>query len=128
MLAKKRREKKYEAAIPMINVVFLLLIYFMVVGQLKEHEEFIVSPPESSYESNFADNDQVDLLVNSDGQLVLKGELIGLDDLLIVLENFMNQTDELIIKADKLLPMVELMAIINELKQSNYENIKLLMI
>lgn len=128
MYYEQRKNKKYKSVIPMINVVFLLLIYFMVAGQLKKHEELVIEPPQTSYEKKSVDNGHVNLLVSSEGQLVLMGELIELDNLLIALDKLLDETNEVIIKADKTLPMVELLAIINRLKQSDYENIKLLII
>ena len=43
---KRRQDKRPENVIPMINIVFLLLLYFMVAGNL--HIDLEVTPPSSS--------------------------------------------------------------------------------
>lgn len=42
------RRARAESIVPMINVVFLLLIFFLMTSNLAEPEPFEVSPPETS--------------------------------------------------------------------------------
>lgn len=44
------RKPRAETIIPMINVVFLLLIFFMLTAQIAPPEPFEITPPESSAE------------------------------------------------------------------------------
>ena len=43
-----RKPDSEERVLPLINVVFLLLIFFMLAGRLSEAELFEVTPPESA--------------------------------------------------------------------------------
>lgn len=63
--------------IPMINVVFLLLVFFMVAGTVRPSEPLEVTPPESA---RFADAPVArrTLHLAADGTLVLDDEPVGI--------------------------------------------------
>jgi biopolymer transport protein ExbD len=46
-LTRPRQREQGENVIPLINVVFLLLIFFMIAGKLSEPAPFAVDPPRS---------------------------------------------------------------------------------
>tara|TARA_B100001063_G_scaffold247051_2_gene289778 strand:+ start:558 stop:968 length:411 start_codon:yes stop_codon:yes gene_type:complete len=61
--------------IPLINIVFLLLIFFMVAGQIKaQPDQAITLPSTAQLESAQAQTLRLELF--ADGQLMLNGELI----------------------------------------------------
>ena len=61
--------------IPLINIVFLLLIFFMVAGQIKAQPgQAITLPSTAQLESAQAQTLRLELF--ADGQLMLNGELI----------------------------------------------------
>lgn len=61
--------------IPLINIVFLLLIFFMVAGQIKaQPDQAITLPSTAQLESAQAQILRLELF--ADGQLMLNGELI----------------------------------------------------
>lgn len=62
-----------ERILPLINVVFLLLIFFMIAGELSATDPFHVSPP-ASVSENKLDNKELIILVGNDGQLAIDGE------------------------------------------------------
>ncbi|MEL7414538.1 MAG: biopolymer transporter ExbD [Pseudomonadota bacterium] len=62
-----------ESIVPMINVVFLLLIFFVMTAALTPPEQLDVTPPTSDTE--VAAQEAVKLYIDADGQ-------IGYDDLL----------------------------------------------
>ncbi len=65
-----------ERILPLINVVFLLLIFFMIVGKLSVVEPFELTPPESVSEKIPDNSPHVALAVAADGRLALNGEMI----------------------------------------------------
>ncbi len=78
----QRRQDGREASIlPLINVVFLLLIFFMVAGSLSVTEPFKVDAPQSISEGTKA-AEPMRLLLGSDGQLALDGQLMDEGELL----------------------------------------------
>ena len=48
ILTKQKKKARSPNLVPLINIVFLLLIFFMLTGTLKRSDIFDISPPESS--------------------------------------------------------------------------------
>lgn len=70
--------------LPLINVVFLLLIFFMLAGRLSSSDPFEIEPPRSTSE-RLPDARTAEILVAADGRLALDGRTIdevGLRDAL----------------------------------------------
>ena len=59
-----------DRILPLINVVFLLLIFFMVVGSLSATDPFQISPP-TSVNGDAGDPKDVVLLIGADGRPAL---------------------------------------------------------
>ncbi len=69
-----------DAVMPLINIVFLLLIFFMVAGKLTLSDPFEISPPSSSSGIN-EDPGSLTLLVGRNGETALDGTVIAEADL-----------------------------------------------
>ena len=69
-LAQKRRERG-ESIVPMINVAFLLLIFFLMVAVIVPPDPIRVSLPEAETQSKSVADEAVVLFVSSDGRLTL---------------------------------------------------------
>lgn len=70
------RRNDDERILPLINIVFLLLIFFMLAGRLAADDPFDVEPARSA-SSAAAEADDMLVLVGADGRLALDGEVIG---------------------------------------------------
>lgn len=71
----QRHRSVEENILPLINIVFLLLIFFMVAGALHTRAPFEVDPPGTEHATD--SNPRSDLLsVSADGQLALGGEMV----------------------------------------------------
>jgi biopolymer transport protein ExbD len=66
-----RRKPRGESIIPMINVVFLLLIFFLLTAQISPSTPFPVTPPDSS--SDIATHAQDVLYISAAGELAWNG-------------------------------------------------------
>ncbi|MDT0683808.1 biopolymer transporter ExbD [Roseicyclus sp. F158] len=77
MLDDPVREPERESIIPMINVVFLLLIFFLMTAQIAPPEPFDVTPPDSA--SDEPAEAPLTLHVDASGQLGFQGAT-GEDD------------------------------------------------
>lgn len=69
-----------DAILPLTNVVFLLLIFFMLAGHLATPEPFAITPPQSISQAH-APTQGVDVQINADGQLAFDGETLSADAL-----------------------------------------------
>lgn len=66
-----------ERVLPLINVVFLLLIFFMLAGRFVTPDLFRIEPPASASE-RLADARELVLLVAADGRIAVGGEEVPL--------------------------------------------------
>lgn len=71
-LTRRRRLMETESVVPLINIVFLLLIFFMVAGELAAPAPFPLEPPQSSSDLASETRD-TELFVGADGRLSLDG-------------------------------------------------------
>lgn len=71
-LSEPPRRQRGESIVPMINVVFLLLVFFLMTSQLTAPEPFEVRPPQAATQTQ-AEAEPV-LFVSRDGRIVFDGE------------------------------------------------------
>lgn len=71
-LGTRRPRQRMDFALPTINVIFLLMLYFLVAGTLVEDDELSVAPPETSPLPSERLPRPL-LLVTDDGRLLLDG-------------------------------------------------------
>lgn len=71
---KAQREEPVINLTPLIDVVFLLLIFFMVSTTFKKEAEITVDLPEASTEpQEQKERDEIEIMINSDGQFAING-------------------------------------------------------
>ena len=76
-----RAQRDDEAAVlPMINIVFLLLAFFLIAGQLRALPPFEVEPPALAAEPATAGADRV-IHIGRDGALALDARRLSVDDI-----------------------------------------------
>ncbi|MFK7890711.1 MAG: ExbD/TolR family protein [Granulosicoccus sp.] len=71
-----RHRLNESGVIPMINIIFLLLIFFMLVAQIDQYPD--LEHPVSSSENSLAEN-SVEIVINEAGQLTVDGVNPGVD-------------------------------------------------
>lgn len=71
----KRDRRMEDNVLPLINVVFLLLIFFMVAGSMQVRAPFRVQPPDTANAADATARPGV-LVVGADGQLALGGKMV----------------------------------------------------
>lgn len=76
----RQREEGDEGVIPLINIVFLLLIFFMLAGKLTQADPFQVTPPPSA-STDLPEAVPNTILVGADGQLAFAGKPVELEAL-----------------------------------------------
>lgn len=113
--------------LPLINIVFLLLIFFMVVGRLSTFEPFPVAPPASRSQGTLDVGESV-ILISRDGQVALDGNV--LDDgalksaVAALLES--NQSMPIRLKADGRADSVRVVAVMEMLREAGVRQVSLL--
>ncbi len=127
-LNKRPSDRSFDSnIIPMINVVFLLLIFFMVAGTIRNiHSQDIEIPTSDSKQSLSVS--ALDITVNQHQEIRLNGEAITAEALgsaiaAHILKAPSNQTVSL--KADKRLKAYQLDAVLNTLRSQGIKLITL---
>jgi biopolymer transport protein ExbD len=123
------RHRDREPIGPLIDIVFLLLIFFMLAGTLTPPESFPVRPPRSASTSP-AGNDGLRMLLTAEGRLVFEGREINPKDLAQILSNRLSAGVDTVVqlKADAAVATGELITIMDSLRQAGIPNILLLTI
>jgi len=76
-----RPDQTEERILPLINVVFLLLIFFMLAGSLSVSEPFEVKPPVARSAGEL-ERDSLTILMGADGRMALNNEVLTQAELL----------------------------------------------
>ena len=81
LLAQPPRRRDEDARIlPLINVVFLLLIFFMTAGKLSAGDPFNIEPPSAVQGGDLLEAEPT-VLLGADGRLALDGKELPLAEL-----------------------------------------------
>ena len=76
-LPRKRRSREVDGnVVPLINIVFLLLVFFILTGTLESAEPFEVIPPQTTTGPHL-EKEGLTILIARDGRIALGGELIA---------------------------------------------------
>ena len=107
--------------IPMINLIFLLLIFFMLTGVIKKKDILDIKRAESIHgiESKVL-NDETLLSLNEDGNIYLNNILTELDNLESSID-FSNS--KLVIDVDKRVKILEFNKLLDKIKELNKKKI-----
>lgn len=116
-----------ERILPLINVVFLLLIFFMLAGSLTVREPFSVTAPTSSSETR-PETEPRRLLMGADRRLALDGEELVEAELLAAIAAALATDPQLRLelKADAEVPGNRVVALLEALHAAGLERVSLM--
>lgn len=124
---RQRRRSSEDSLLPLINIVFLLLIFFMVAGRLASSDPFEVETPESISEG-LPQPEIPNLLLGRDGSLALNGEVVARDELGQRLAPLLDGEGpaKLRLRADARTDTPEVVALMEELRGHGIERLQLI--
>lgn len=116
-----------ERVLPLINVVFLLLIFFMVAGRLSSSDPFEITPMEAQT-GEAVDPDGALLLIGPSGALALDGEEMDEDAVFARLSNARAADDafRVRIKSDGGAEAIAVVRILERLRAIGVAEVKLM--
>ena len=122
-----RTKHDEERILPLINVVFLLLIFFMLAGRLAASDPFGIAPPASS-SGTPAQNQEIVVFAAQDGRIALDGEMIDEAELKSAVAKRMAGAGvpELYLRADGRASATRVVAIMETLREAGVERLHLL--
>ena len=107
--------------IPMINLIFLLLIFFMLTGVIKKKDILDIKRAESIHGVELKVlNDETLLSLNQDGKIYLNNILTELDNLESSVD-FSNS--KLVIDVDKRVKILEFNKLLDKIKELNKQKV-----
>lgn len=120
-LPRPERKPARESVVPMINVVFLLLIFFLMTAQIAPPEPFEVQPPKSSTEAPA--EGRLTLYIGAGGEMAL-GERRGED----IFEGLgeLGEGEALMIRADRGVEAAQIAALLPRLAATGVTRVKLI--
>ncbi len=125
-----KREKKqqlFDPILPLINVVFLLLIFVMMMSRVEGTDGYDVTPPVSSSEDP-AGQREILLLLTKDGKVLLDDAEMDQDSLMqYAREQKRDHPDQIVkIRADAQVDAMQLITLMESLRIGGVENLVLL--
>ena len=111
--------------LPLINVVFLLLIFFMLTGQFASEGPLPIRPTESQSEAEPGDRDLV-VVVGPDGAVVAGTQPIGLDDLPALLAASGEDRSTVWLKPDADAEAVRVIDVLHAIREAGVAEVRLL--
>jgi len=114
-----------ERILPLINVVFLLLIFFMLAGRIAASDPYPIEPPLSGSQAAPGRQDAL-VLLGADGRLALDGEPVGRDDLGAAIARRLEEGARVRLKADSRARGEDVVALMEHLREAGVERLKLL--
>ena len=123
--ARPESRKTAENTLPLINIVFLLLIFFMIAGRLAEPDPLGVTPPVSASERPPGERD-IEVHIAAGGQMALEGETIEAADLTARVFALLPEGGVVRMKADGAADAALVVAAMEALCEAGIENLHLL--
>ena len=116
-----KKRQAGEQILPMINVVFLLLIFFLLSSQIAPRAPFAVTPPK--LESDESSTPEAVLFMAADGQLHFPGAEGG--DALAAVAAQAAKVEVLTLRADAGVPAREVAVLISRLREAGIKSVSL---
>jgi len=109
---------------PLIDVIFILLIFVVMVARFIDDERLDVTPP-SAAAGRPAEVDALLIEVDAEGQVVVEGELVSEDELPAVLEEARSRFQRAVLMADREAKLQVAVDVLSTAKLSGFEGVAL---
>ena len=116
-----------EKIIPMINIIFLLLMFFLIAGNISELVGEDVIPPRST-SSTVSTSPNTDIILSSEGVITLRGRQFNLSQLLNQAPGSEPLPARIILRADASARSGSLLPLMDWLRGQGVEKISLVTI
>lgn len=126
-LSSRTRRRILISLTPMIDVVFIMLIFYMVTGRPTLPDPFEIDPPLSASEG-LLDPQELLVVVGADGRLALDGTVMPDDSLKSSVAERLSVSEsvEVRLKADAQVQATRVIAVMELLRDAGVEQLNLL--
>jgi len=126
MRLKNKDKKEYDddGLLPLVNIIFLLLIFFMIAGVIEKKivRDNLELP--SAELSRFENKEVTKIYIDKDNNYFLNDKVTSNENIIIYIKE--KKIKEVILIADKSLLINDISKLLNNLHKNNINNIKLL--
>jgi len=111
---------------PLIDIVFLLLVFFMLTSTFLVPEAIELELPESA-SATITETTPITVALNASGELTLNGEPIQLDGLRVAVEPLIADNSDVTItlKSDARTEVQQLLRVMDEIRAAGGDNVAL---
>ncbi|QRV25400.1 ExbD/TolR family protein [Marinomonas foliarum] len=125
-----RNASNDDNMVPLINVVFLMLVFFMVAGQIQKADPIAVVPPQSVNETRATTDPNIEIVLGADNSLYVDDALFVVDDIQAYLEKSFDSSSDpeafwVQIKADGAISLEKLRPIFNQVRLAGLTKVSL---
>ena len=124
LVTRKKREYDDDGLLPLVNIIFLLLIFFMIAGVIEKRivKDDIELP--AAELNKFENKEITKIFINKSNIFFINDEITNINEISAYLKS--NKINEVVIIADKSLYINDVNIILTKLHENNIKNIKLL--
>ena len=124
LITRKKREYDDDGLLPLVNIIFLLLIFFMIAGVIEKRivKDDIELPAADL--DRFENKEITKIFINKSNIFFINDEIADINKISTYLKS--NKVNEVVIVADKSLYVNDVNILLTKLHENNIKNIKLL--
>ena len=124
LITRKKREYDDDGLLPLVNIIFLLLIFFMIAGVIEKKivKDDIELP--AAELNRFENKEITKIFINKSNIFFINDEIADINKISAYLKS--NKINEVVIIADKSLYINDVNILLTKLHENNIKNIKLL--
>ncbi len=123
---KKKRDFDDDSLLPLVNIIFLLLIFFMIAGVIeKRFLKDDIEPPSAKL-SKFENKEITKIFIDKDNIITFNDKIMNVSEIDVILKKENNK--DFVIIADKSLYVKNVYKVLDTLNKNKVKNIKLLSI
>lgn len=115
-----------DSVLPLINVVFLLLIFFMIAGQINQFEPIKLTPPVSASTIKKTDDQKI-IFVSPEKKFIFENKAYSLDNLIRTLQaNTPEKEDIFQVKVDGGYPANDILILLTRMREIGVQRVDLI--
>ena len=124
LVTRKKREYDDDGLLPLVNIIFLLLIFFMIAGVIEKRivKDDIDLP--NAELNRFENKEVTKIFINKSNIFSINNKITNISEISAYLKS--NKINEVVIIADKSLYINDVNILLTKLHENNIKNIKLL--
>ena len=124
MISFKKQKRKEINLIPMINIIFLLLIFFMLTGTIQIKQKSLISKPKSIYsqDQDLSKESAILFTIDIEGNYYLDNQKLSLEKVSEEIPK-KKKTKKIFLDLDKKSKIIDLNKVIKILKDTGFKRI-----